>query len=85
MRTYRLTCDIWGYVPGIGLACTVMEDLTAEYFQAENDASALEYAEAQVGKGYRWCAWYAEGAGYERNRTAIRFNASWMRIDRVEM
>lgn len=80
---YRLTADIWGYEPGIGKANTQRN----EVISAPNDAAAKRAAEEAIGSlaNYRWSAWKWNGRGWERNRTAVKFDASWMRVERLEL
>ena len=82
MNEYKFTCDIWGYEPGIGVAPIVMEGLTAEYFEAADDEAAKVYAERFIAK-YAWTEWKSDKGGWERYRTAKKFDASWMRVERV--
>lgn len=78
---YRLTGDIWGYEPGVGKA----QSEFTKIIRACNDAEARLKAERSIGSlaNYRWSEWAADKAGWERHRTAVEFNASWMRIERL--
>ena len=78
---YDFTADIWGYEPGVGKANTTRKTT----IWAANDAAALRAAEAEIGSAaqYRWSEWARDDTGWERHRTAVEFNASWMRVERA--
>ena len=82
--TYRLTCDIWGYEPGIGIRPTIWEEGdAATEFEAASDEEALKIAEGMIRK-YRWTEWERDDTGYERSRTAKNYSNSWMRVERLD-
>lgn len=81
-KTYRMTCDVWGYEPGIGEQPIIWEDGHVE-FEARSDEEALQIAEGMIRK-YRWTEWQRDNTGYERNRTAKNYTSSWMRVERLD-
>lgn len=79
---YLLRADIWGYEPGVGKAQTTRNMI----IWAANDDEAKRIAEKEIGTSaqYRWSEWERDEDGWERHRTAVEFNASWMRIERAD-
>lgn len=79
---YRLTADIWGYEAGVGKANTQLNEVIC----VQSDVAAKSAAEEAIGSlaNYRWSKWTWDGRGWKRNRTAVEFDASWMRVQRLE-
>ena len=79
---YKLIADVWGYEAGIGKANTTRNEI----LHARNDEEAKAQAEHSIGTSanYRWSEWEQDDTGWERHRTAVAFEASWMRIERVQ-
>lgn len=78
---YRLTCDIWGYEPGVGNVPKICD----EVFEARSDLDAMRKAMLLLGSAahYRYTAWERQSGGWERHRTAKDFTNSWVRIERI--
>ena len=84
MNTYRFTCDVWGKGSrGLEKFHVIREGLTAEEFTATSDEHALKKAKGFIGNAYRWSPWQRDATGWECHRTAWRWSASWMRVERI--
>lgn len=77
-KRFRVTADVWSYEPGFGKVPHSLDEIieATDYKDAQKQAEELLYA-----KQWQWTPWYKCGDGWEKNRTAQDFTASWLRVD----